>query len=79
MRAIIRDGERAFVGSQSLRKLELEKRREVGLFVTETAVVRELQRFFEEDWANTETGKKQAKKAEKEKKNGREAAAAAAS
>ena len=33
VRAIIRDGSRAFVGSQSLRKLELEKRREVGVIV----------------------------------------------
>ena len=35
VRAIIRDGERAFVGSQSLRRLELEKRREVGIIVTD--------------------------------------------
>ena len=33
VRAIIRDGSRAFIGSQSLRKLELEKRREVGVIV----------------------------------------------
>src|SRR6185295_12743118 len=31
VRAIIRDGRRAFVGSQSLRRLELDKRREVGV------------------------------------------------
>ena len=30
VRAIVRDGRRAFVGSQSLRKLELDERREVG-------------------------------------------------
>ncbi len=30
VRAIIRDGRDAFVGSQSLRKIELDKRREVG-------------------------------------------------
>ena len=34
VRAIVRDGTRAFVGSQSLRKDELENRREVGLIVT---------------------------------------------
>ena len=33
MRAIIRDGAEAFIGSQSLRKLELEGRREVGIIV----------------------------------------------
>ena len=30
VRAIVRDRKAAFVGSQSLRKLELDKRREVG-------------------------------------------------
>jgi cardiolipin synthase len=51
VRAIIRDGTRAFVGSQSLRKLELEKRREVGLFISNTAVTRKLMQVFEADWA----------------------------
>ena len=37
IRAIIRDGKRAFMGSQSLRRLELEKRREVGVIVTDEA------------------------------------------
>jgi hypothetical protein len=31
--AIVRDGREAFVGSQSLRKLELDKRREAGLLI----------------------------------------------
>src|SRR6476661_7822447 len=49
VRAIIRDGRRAFVGSQSLRKLELEKRREIGVIVHDRRVVRQMQRVFEED------------------------------
>ena len=53
VRAIIRDGRRAFVGSQSLRKLELDDRREVGLIVRDRAVVRKLQKIFERDWART--------------------------
>jgi cardiolipin synthase len=57
VRAIIRDGRRAFVGSQSLRKLELDKRREIGIVVTDAAVVKQMQKVFEEDWALTETGK----------------------
>jgi phosphatidylserine/phosphatidylglycerophosphate/cardiolipin synthase-like enzyme len=65
VRAIIRDGRRAFVGSQSLRKLELEKRREIGVIIHDKRVVRQMQRVFEEDWAETDTGRKQAKKAEK--------------
>jgi cardiolipin synthase A/B len=65
VRAMIRDGRRAFVGSQSLRRLELEKRREIGVVVTDENVVRQMQEVFESDWAQTETGRKQAKKAEK--------------
>jgi phosphatidylserine/phosphatidylglycerophosphate/cardiolipin synthase-like enzyme len=65
VRAIIRDGRRAFVGSQSLRKLELDKRREIGVIVHDKRVVREMMQVFEEDWAKTDTGKKQAKKADK--------------
>ena len=42
VRAIIRDGTRAFVGSQSLRKEELQKRREVGLLISNPTVTRKL-------------------------------------
>ncbi len=80
IRAMIRDRKRAFLGSQSLRKLELEKRREVGVIVSDEDVVEEMRKVFEADWALTETGKKQQKKAEKaekaEKKEQRELAAA---
>jgi len=60
-RVIIRDRE-AFLGSQSLRKLELDKRREVGLIVKTPAVVSELAKIFEEDWALTESGKRSKEK-----------------
>ena len=53
VRAIVRDGRRAFVGSQSLRKLELDERREVGLIVRDAPIVKEIQRVFEQDWALT--------------------------
>jgi cardiolipin synthase len=66
VRAIVRDGKRAFVGSQSLRKLELDKRREVGVIVDDMKVVRQLIGVFEEDWALTDAGRKAAKKADKE-------------
>jgi cardiolipin synthase len=68
IRAIIRDGKRGFVGSQSLRRLELEKRREVGVIVTDVSVVRQMQEIFEKDWALTESGRKSIKKAEKAEK-----------
>jgi phosphatidylserine/phosphatidylglycerophosphate/cardiolipin synthase-like enzyme len=77
IRAIIRDGRRAFMGSQSLRKLELEKRREIGVIIHDESVVRQMQTVWEQDWAQTDTGKKEAKKAEKaERKNSKELAAA---
>jgi cardiolipin synthase len=65
IRAIIRDGKRAFMGSQSLRRLELEKRREVGVIVTDQVVVRQMQDVFEKDWAQTPSGRKKRKKDEK--------------
>ena len=73
VRAIVRDGRYAFVGSQSLRKIELDKRREVGIIAREPAVVKQIQGVFEQDWALTATGKKAARKAEKaEKKDPKE-------
>ena len=62
VRAIVRDGTRAFVGSQSLRRDELEKRREVGLIITNPTVARKLLQIFEADWADSGKGAK-AKKA----------------
>jgi phosphatidylserine/phosphatidylglycerophosphate/cardiolipin synthase-like enzyme len=61
IRAIIRDGRRAFLGSQSLRKLELEERREIGVIIHEAPVVRQMRAIFEQDWAETSGGKKDAK------------------
>jgi cardiolipin synthase A/B len=58
VRAIVRDGTRAFVGSQSLRKDELENRREVGLIVSNPAVARKLRQVFEADWADSGKGDK---------------------
>ena len=51
VRAIVRDGTRAFVGSQSLRKDELENRREVGLIINNPSVAKQILKVFEEDWA----------------------------
>ena len=56
-RTILRDRERAFIGSQSLRALELDKRREVGIFVRGATVVKEMIATFEADWAQTELGR----------------------
>jgi phosphatidylserine/phosphatidylglycerophosphate/cardiolipin synthase-like enzyme len=77
IRAIIRDGKRAFMGSQSLRRLELEKRREVGVIINDDSVVRQMQQIFEEDWAQTDSGRKKLKKEKKADKREEKVLAAA--
>jgi len=64
VRAIIRDGTRAFVGSQSLRKEELDARREVGLLISNPTVTRQLMEVFEADW-NDAAPPKELKKEDK--------------
>jgi len=68
VRAMVRDGDTAFVGSQSLRAMELDARREVGLIVKEPKTVKRLLETFEADWAKTDLGAKEAKEAKKEEK-----------
>jgi len=52
-RTIIRDRRQAFVGSQSLRSVELDSRREVGLVVQDPKSVKQLIDIFESDWAKS--------------------------
>jgi phosphatidylserine/phosphatidylglycerophosphate/cardiolipin synthase-like enzyme len=68
VRAMIRDGDTCFVGSQSLRALELDARREVGVMARDAKIVKRMQEVFEEDWAKTDLGKKEQKQYEKELK-----------
>ena len=70
-RAMVRDGDTAFVGSQSLRAMELDARREVGLIVKEPKTVKRLLETFEADWAKTDLGAKEAKETKKEEKEKR--------
>ena len=58
VRAIVRDGRRAFVGSQSLRKLELDQRREVGIFIRDRKAVRKVEKVFNADWKRANRKKK---------------------
>lgn len=55
VRAMIRDGLRAFVGSQSLRRIELDRRREVGVLINNGAVARQIREIFEADWAEADS------------------------
>ena len=59
-RIIIRDGHQAFIGSQSLRRNELDARREVGLIVRDAKVIKGLLAVFEADWQQIMTAEKQA-------------------
>ena len=49
-RCILRDGKSAFLGSQSLRKLEMEARREIGVIFHDAKTVKKMTEVFEEDW-----------------------------
>ncbi len=71
LRAIVRDGRELFIGSQSLRKVELDGRREVGIVVRSAGVVSEVIGIFEEDWALTDSGKKERHSEEKEPREAR--------
>jgi cardiolipin synthase A/B len=72
---MIRDGSSAFVGSQSLRRLELDGRREVGILINQAGIVKQMQEVFEDDWkeaggkplAVPEVKLERAKEKEKEK------------
>ena len=49
-RTIVRDRKHVFIGSQSLRELELDARREVGVIVPDSKVVNAVVKKFEADW-----------------------------
>jgi phosphatidylserine/phosphatidylglycerophosphate/cardiolipin synthase-like enzyme len=79
VRMILRDRRRAFVGSQSLRRLELDERREVGVIVRDAKIIKQMAAIFESDWAETPVAKeiqkeqqKQEKKDKKERKERRD-------
>ncbi len=54
-RTIVCDRREVFVGSQSLRKAELDSRREVGVIVRDSKVVNGVVNTFQADWGAKET------------------------
>jgi len=50
VRCLVRDRQAAFVGSQSLRKLELDQRREVGMITKDRRTVNQIAQVFDADW-----------------------------
>jgi phosphatidylserine/phosphatidylglycerophosphate/cardiolipin synthase-like enzyme len=49
-KCIVIDSTYFFVGSQNLRKVSLDDRRELGIIVEDTALARRIERVFDEDW-----------------------------
>lgn len=50
--AIVRDGKEVFFGSQSLRKVELDQRREIGLITDDKEAIKSFYLIFEMDWGD---------------------------
>jgi hypothetical protein len=61
-RAIFRDRREAFLGSQSLREPDLDKRRELGMIVRDRDTVHSLVKVFESDWAGLEPAREGSRK-----------------
>jgi phosphatidylserine/phosphatidylglycerophosphate/cardiolipin synthase-like enzyme len=53
IRAILRDDAELFLGSQGLRTIELDRRREVGIVLRDRSAIKRFRSVFEEDWAGT--------------------------
>lgn len=51
VRGMIRDGDTAFLGSMSMRRLELGARREVGVVFEDSKAAKRMAQVFEKDWA----------------------------
>jgi len=54
-RMILRDGQQAFLGSQSLRQVELDSRREIGVIFRNRGIMTALARTFEQDWGASQS------------------------
>jgi cardiolipin synthase A/B len=67
-RAMLRDNQELFLGSMSLRALELDKRREIGVIVKDRTAAKQFREIFEEDWAKTEIAKAADKSKDKDDK-----------
>jgi phosphatidylserine/phosphatidylglycerophosphate/cardiolipin synthase-like enzyme len=77
-RTMVRDGRLAFIGSQSLREVELGSRREVGVIFRDPKIIAQLSKTFEEDWQQVEKGQSVAQEAEPAAKAAKKVAKAVA-
>jgi cardiolipin synthase A/B len=51
-KCIVVDGKRFFLGSQNLRAVSLDQRRELGIIIEDHAIAARIERVFTEDWTN---------------------------
>jgi phosphatidylserine/phosphatidylglycerophosphate/cardiolipin synthase-like enzyme len=51
-KCIVIDSSTFFVGSQNLREVSLDARREVGIIIRDEAMARKIERIFDDDWVN---------------------------
>jgi phosphatidylserine/phosphatidylglycerophosphate/cardiolipin synthase-like enzyme len=51
-KCIVVDGKQFFLGSQNLRAVSLDQRRELGIIIEDHAIAGRIERVFGEDWAN---------------------------
>jgi len=61
-RTIIRDRDDAFMGSQSLRALELDRRREIGVIFHDKKIIKKMIDVFEGDWKTAKKSKAEVRK-----------------
>ena len=63
VRAMLRDQLELFIGSQGLRGIELDRRREVGVLVRDRSAIKRFKDVFESDWAGTKLAREEAEEA----------------
>ena len=51
-KCIVIDSSTFFVGSQNLREVSFDARREVGIIIEDEAMARKIERIFDDDWVN---------------------------
>jgi phosphatidylserine/phosphatidylglycerophosphate/cardiolipin synthase-like enzyme len=57
LRAILRDDLELFIGSQGLRTIELDRRRELGIILRDRSAIKRFRNVFDDDWATTDAGR----------------------
>jgi phosphatidylserine/phosphatidylglycerophosphate/cardiolipin synthase-like enzyme len=57
LRAILRDNLELFLGSQGLRSIELDQRRELGIILRDRSAIKRFRSIFGQDWAKTKAAR----------------------